>query len=515
MKKTKKIFRVDATHKTCHNFTMKRQKSPLLQPIFHIRPLCVAAIGLLLGVLCYRFVPVLLLPFGAAAAGIVCLCLLVLKKRVAALLFAGLSLGMARIFFAVPTLPAPGNYVIAGRVCQTPAASEDGWALTLSDVTLDGVPMDGQLLLTVKTQDVPSYAAALTCRAAVRQSETGYRERLLSQGITATAVGATGTLRVQDGSSKTDAYGLLLDLREAVGAHIDALFPASGGLVRGLLLGDKTELDETFYQHAGALGMAHLFAVSGLHVTTLAGAVYLLLRDRARWRSFFVLAGFIVLYAAITAFSPSVVRAGIMLLYAALAAPLWKKPDMPTALSVAFCTIVLCNPFSLFTASFQLSFGAVYGLILLSPVLQSGMRRIANPVRSLLAASVAVNFATLPVVSRLFSDVPLTSVVGNLFVLPLFPLFLIPAFVVTALSFVLPGAAGTLAIVPRFVLDVLCAVIDAGAVFRLAVPKASAISCLLFFAAMPLCSRLYLGDRKKGLAAAAAVFAAALVLWRI
>lgn len=494
---------------------MERQKSSLLQPIFHVRPLCVAAIGLLLGVLCYRFVPVLLLPFGAAAAGIVFLCLLALKKRVAALLFACLGLGMARVFLAVPTLPAPGNYVIAGTVRDLPKASEDGWELTLSRVTLDGAPMDGRLLLTVKTQQTPLYGTVLTCRAAVRQSETGYRERLLSQGITATAAGAAGTLQAIDSSPKTDAYGLLLDLREAVGARIDALFLSSGGLVRGLLLGDKTELDEAFYQHAGALGMAHLFAVSGLHVTTLAAAVYLLLRDRAKWRSFFALVSFVVLYAAITAFSPSVVRAGVMLLYAALAVPLGRRADAPTALATAFCTIVLCNPFSLYTAAFQLSFGAVYGLLLLAPVLQSGMRRVANPVRSLLAASVAVNFATLPVVSRLFSGVPLTSVVGNLFVLPLFPLFLIPAFVVTALSFVLPDAARVLAVVPRFVLDVLCAVIDAGAVFRLAVPKASAISCLLFFAAMPLCSRLYLGDRKKGLAAAAAVFAVALVLWRI
>jgi competence protein ComEC len=230
-----------------------------------------------------------------------------------------------------------------------------------------------------------------------------------------------------------DLYGRLLALRQAVGARIDALFPDGAGAAKGMLLGDKSDLDEETLTAFRDTGIAHLLAVSGLHVSVLAGAFSLLFRRNA-WVRFFAVLIFCALYAALTAFSPSVVRAGVMILVLLLAFPLRRRPDPLSSLSAAFVLILLVNPYALWYAGFQLSFCAVYSLILLAPLIQSPLARFGSTASGMIASSAAVVLGTFPASARFFGKTQFLSLVTNLFVLPLAPVFLIPAFLGTALS---------------------------------------------------------------------------------
>lgn len=287
--------------------------------------------------------------------------------------------------------------------------------------------------------------------------------------------------------------GELLALRAAVSERIFALFPENGGVACGMLLGDKSGIaKETIAAFQGA-GVMHLLAISGLHVSILAGALLLLLRGNP-WVRFGAVAAFLALYAALTAFSPSVVRAGVMLLVCALAVPLRKRNDLPTSLSLAFLIIVLIRPESLFYTGFQLSFCAVYGLLLLARPLQRPLLRLGSAASGLLASSLAVTIATLPVMARSFGYVQPLSVLANLFILPIVPLFMVPAFAGVALSYVCLPLGGALTRFAGLMLDLIMALSRAGGGTDLALGAPNAAASLAYLAALPFCSPLCLLD---------------------
>ena len=142
---------------------------------------------------------------------------------------------------------------------------------------------------------------------------------------------------------------------------IAGLFPGEeGGLLQGLLTGDKSKLDSGLYSAFRRTGMAHLLAVSGLHVSFLTGIIYLLPGQRRRriWIALPVLA----VFSLLTGGSPSVWRAVVMAALL-LAAPLvCREADPVTSLAVALLLLLLRNPYASESVSLQLSFAAVAGL---------------------------------------------------------------------------------------------------------------------------------------------------------
>ena len=304
----------------------------------------------------------------------------------------------------------------------------------------------------------------------------------------------------------------LAALRDGLGARIDALFPHNGGMAKGMLLGVRSDMAEGLLDSFQQVGVMHLLAISGLHVSVLAGAVALLFR-RGAWARFLAVAVFLLIYAALTAFSPSVVRAGVMLLCYELAFPLMRRPDRVTALATAFLLILLCNPAALFYTGFQLSFAAVYGLILLAPGIARPMARLGEAASGLIAGSLAVTIATLPAMAAAFGRVQLSSLLTNLHVLPLVPAFLVPAFAGTALSYLAYPVGRAVCAFADLVLGVIASVASAGGGIDVALKAPNAAAYLLFLFALPFFSPLCLLDRYKKLLCGVVLIAASLVCW--
>lgn len=303
-------------------------------------------------------------------------------------------------------------------------------------------------------------------------------------------------------------------VRAALLERIGLLFSAHGGVAKGMLLGERGDISPATLARFRDVGVLHLLAISGLHVSVLAGAVALPLR-RGRWTRFLLVALFLLVYAALTAFSPSVVRAGIMFSCGALAFPLRMRHDPPSALSLAFVAVLLLNPGALFTAGFQLSFVAVYGLMLLTPVLQRPFMRLGRALSGLLAASLAVTVATLPTMAFFFGRVQLTSVLTNLFVLPLVPLFLVPAFCSVAISFLSLPLGAALARFAQFFLNVLVAFAGAGGALDVTIPAPGAAAYLLYLASLPILSPLCLLRKDHRFRLFLCCMGAALALWAL
>lgn len=156
---------------------------------------------------------------------------------------------------------------------------------------------------------------------------------------------------------------------------IDSLEKEAGaetaGMMRAILFGDKGMLDEEVLETFQKNGTAHILAVSGLHI----GIIYGFILKLWPWRRGKVLFAFLSIffgcYAVLASFSPSVVRAVLMVLLHTFAKMTGRRYDMPSAAFLVMTVILIFNPFMLFNAGFQMSFLAILTMALIMPYFRS------------------------------------------------------------------------------------------------------------------------------------------------
>ena len=215
--------------------------------------------------------------------------------------------------------------------------------------------------------------------------------------------------------------------REKVAAIWDD--PRVSGFLTAELTGDKSAMDDGDYLAMQETGLAHLFAVSGLHCAFLVTLMALLISRRQRLLCA-VTIPLLLFYMVMVGMSPSVVRACIMQIFL-LIAPLFRRGSDPlTSLAAALLVILLCNPFAAASVSLQLSFSATLGMVLLSPrlykLLAGWYKGKCRPLRAALCFVAANLSATL---SAVVFTAPLTAWYFRIFVLvaPLSSLLAVPA----------------------------------------------------------------------------------------
>ncbi len=189
-----------------------------------------------------------------------------------------------------------------------------------------------------------------------------------------------------------------------------------GNIMSGILLGDKSELDsdtKVLYQKSG---IGHILAISGLHMSFLGIGFYRLLRKAGMP---FLPAGSIgilclLLYTMMVGCGVSSLRALMMFTVRMGAEITGRTYDMPTSLSLAAAVIVLWQPLYLLDAGFLLSFGAIVGILAVSPVLEH-----FQVLPGVLCASSGIHLMLLPIMLYYYFEIPVYSMLLNLLVVPL------------------------------------------------------------------------------------------------
>ncbi len=219
-------------------------------------------------------------------------------------------------------------------------------------------------------------------------------------------------------------------LRRNITDILDRVFPEDAlAFARALLLGDSSLLtyeEDTAFKISG---IRHVIAVSGLHVSILFTLVYVFTGKR---RALTAILGIpcLFVFAAIAGFTPSVVRACVMQGLMILALLLNKEYDPPTSLAFAVLTMLLVNPLTITSVSFQLSVGCIVGIFLFYlPLYEYLLRKLGEPkgytlrtrIIRWLCASVAISIsatvATTPLSAIYFGTVSLVGVLTNLLTL--------------------------------------------------------------------------------------------------
>ncbi len=197
----------------------------------------------------------------------------------------------------------------------------------------------------------------------------------------------------------------------------------SGGFSYATMFGDAEYMESGDKTAMRSVGVAHVFAISGLHVGVLAAALLLLLRKLKvkDGVSALILLPIFGFYAYLVGFTPSVLRASIMVIVGLLASHFGARYDDVSSLSLAAILILLFRPLLLFDLSFIMSFLAIFGLHSLSgPLTQAFERKgLKRGLAAALALSIATTVALLPVFAVVFGRVSLVGFLLNVLIVPL------------------------------------------------------------------------------------------------
>ena len=212
-------------------------------------------------------------------------------------------------------------------------------------------------------------------------------------------------------------------------------------LVRALVLGDASEVPPRVVRGLRRSGLAHLLAVSGLHVGLAAALALVLARPLPRRGRLAVALLAVALYLLLVGPRPSLLRASVMACLAVAALLLERPPSAANALGVAAGGIALLRPEAVTELGFQLSVGATAGLLLLGPLLAGRWQRLPRLLREPLAVSAGAQLGTLPWALPAFCLLVPAAPLLNLVAVPWAGALLAACGLWTGLAALAPGAA--------------------------------------------------------------------------
>ena len=206
--------------------------------------------------------------------------------------------------------------------------------------------------------------------------------------------------------------------------------------VLSVVLGDTKYLDKDFYKDIQKTGLAHIFAVSGLHIVIIYTAflkafTFIGVSRRISW---FLSWCLLWVYGFIIGFPVTVLRSLLMFNFLFGSEFLYRKYNSINSLIVSALILLVVNPYYLFDVGFQLSYMAALCLVVYNQVIKVKLN-IKNEILNNLMLYVFVQIFTLPIMSYYFNYVSIIGLVFNLLIVPLFSGIIIFAFAVIPISF--------------------------------------------------------------------------------
>ncbi|EDS71430.1 ComEC/Rec2-like protein [Anaerofustis stercorihominis DSM 17244] len=198
-------------------------------------------------------------------------------------------------------------------------------------------------------------------------------------------------------------------------------------LLMGMLFSEKNVDDET-YANFKITGLSHVLAVSGLHVGLIYAVIvyFLSMFDIKKRYRVFIIAPVLFIYVMLAGMSFSATRAMMLCLFNEVLSMKHEEDNDPFNHTFIIASILLLiNPLSIFHVSFQLSFSAVMGIFLLSPVMRNKLLDVFNEDNNivkyfieLFCISTSAYLFTLPIIINTFGAMSVISILCNLIIVP-------------------------------------------------------------------------------------------------
>ena len=324
--------------------------------------------------------------------------------------------------------------------------SEGGWR-----------PDSGGLLMHTSFFPKYEYGDLLDIRAKLETppsfDDFDYRDYLFRRGID--SISSYPKVRVLDHQRGNRLRSTLIDVRTTLSNTLSDVLPdPEATLATGILFGARSNIPRDLNEDMQATGTSHLVAVSGQNVVLVAAFVIAALawvigRRRAAW----VALAAVVVYALLVGGQPSVVRAAIMGGLYVLAIALGRQNTAAVTIALAAGVMTALDPQVVHDVSFQLSFAATLGLILLTPRLAAAFQELVSRSRPIAefpftqmlldvaTMTLAATIFTMPIIAINFHRVSLVAPVANLFAVPAFVIVALTSGLAAVTALVLPDDA--------------------------------------------------------------------------
>lgn len=338
-----------------------------------------------------------------------------------------------------------GTVELEGTICDDAEAGENTVQLRLSRLSLatagEQRELSGTVLLFMPPYVQYSYGDVLRVTGELstppRFEGFDYAAYLARQGVQATML--YPQVEVIDSGRGSPPLAWIYSLRHRLSRAVAEVLPEPhASLIQGVVLGMRGGIPDSLKSDFARSGTSHLLAISGLHLSIVAGlllSVGTRLLGR-RWHGHIWLGlGGVWLYAIITGMNPPVLRAAIMATMFLTAGMLGRQRSAVTGLTFAAAIMVGASPQTLWQVSFQLSFLAMVGLVAVSPFLQTWGREMVD--RALggggvvssvcryavdnLAVTLGVLAAVWPLIAYHFGIVSFVAPLATVLVLPALP----------------------------------------------------------------------------------------------
>lgn len=352
-----------------------------------------SSLSLLAGVFLGRTTVSLLFPLIACFFAFLSVLLMKGRYRLAACVVLSFLLGVVAGCSAFhPSLPPEGDYEIRGIVSDEVTYGSFGqYRVCLSDISLNDHPFRGGAYWTFYTDNeeftdllpgkqVTFCSSLYHPHGADNPDGYDFREALLQRGI---LIGLYGRddLKISEPDSFS-LSGWIASLRHRLSTSlIRTLGDETGSYASALLLGMRSLIPSEDRKAFSNLGIAHILTVSGFHVGILIGICAVLFRlFRLRpWIRICLYAFLLLLYAALCGMNQPVIRASLLLLIGLSGKVLNRPRSGLHMLSAVLFIMTILSPVQVTSASFQMTFCAVFGLIFIQPLSQKIM---SCPIRS-------------------------------------------------------------------------------------------------------------------------------------
>ncbi|GAM09377.1 ComE operon protein 3 [Geobacter sp. OR-1] len=360
--------------------------------------------------------------------------------------------GRTTIPYISPKLPsdhisrkiAPNPVTVVGILCNRPQAKGRTTRLFIDTESVNGVPSTGRILITTTEGFVPVMTGdrvSLVTRLREARNlgipgEYDFRRLLAFQGIFVTGhlSDPAGMILLKQ-RVKYPCQRWIDEIAVRLCRYIDrSTNSAESGVLKALLVGERGSVGPELEELYARAGVNHILSISGFHVgilgfviyqllTFIAGRSERLLHYNIRWLLLLATLPFITFYLLLSGAAPATVRSALMIAACFLALLLERETDALNTLALAAFAILVISSGALFDVSFQLSFLALWGILVVSPLLLSCYRGERNGLGYRLvqfgAVSAAAISATLLPVAYNFHRVSVLGMLSNFVVVPL------------------------------------------------------------------------------------------------
>lgn len=311
--------------------------------------------------------------------------------------------------------PTVNNYSekelnIEGYICDEVQKNENSNVYLISSDKINGKSENVKIRLVsivdLQAEDFDRITAHLTAD----KTEEGYN---LSKGIYLTAFYNEESDNLKStGEKQFSLYSIAVNIRKAMKSSLDSLLPENtSSLCKAVLLGDKQALSGDVKDDFSKTGTSFLIVVSGMHLSIIAGFALFLLNKiiKNRYAVAVIIFTIVFCFMAVTGFTPSVVRSGIMLILTYCSKAVFRRTDGLNSLGAAAIVLTILNPFSVGDIGMLLSFSATTGIILWANKIASYFFRKLHIKRKHKFIRGAINLISVSVSASLWI-IPITTV---------------------------------------------------------------------------------------------------------